>query len=289
MPKREYKRVGIVSNPKKDVTSLTINYLIAWLKKNGMDWLIDLGTAEILGSDQGLHRRDLVGKVDLLVVFGGDGTLLSLARASNPLRAPVLAVNMGRLGFLTTIPLDDLDYALEALLSGDYEIASRAMLDITVTRKGEDVFSGRSLNDVVVDNGARVRLIDLQTYVDDRYLTTYRADGLIIATPTGSTAYALSAGGPILHPGVAALVVAPICPHTLTNRPLIVSHDASIKVILRTRSELARITLDGQIPYDLEINDTVMIRKAENPFYLIRLPTYNYFYLLRTKLHWGER
>jgi len=231
----------------------------------------------------------LPSQVDLLIVLGGDGTLLSVARLVGARRVPILGVNLGALGFLTEIPLEDLYRTMEEVLSGEYQFSERMMLTAHVLRQGEGIAEYSVLNDAVINKGALARIIEMETYIDSEYVTTYRADGLIISTPTGSTAYSMAAGGPIIFPSLQALVLTPICPHTLTNRPLVIPNWVKIEVILISEREDVYLTLDGQVGIALRYRDAVEVRSAEHSIRLIRSSHRSYYEVLRTKLKWGER
>jgi NAD+ kinase len=225
----------------------------------------------------------------LIVVLGGDGTLISVARKVGDLPVPILGVNLGSLGFLTEITLDELYPALEQVLNGKFTVSRRMMLDAVVRRGQSEVARFHVLNDIVINKGALARIIDMEASVDGTYLTTYKADGLIIATPTGSTAYNLAAGGPIVDPGLNCLLLSPICPHTLTNRPIIVADESIVRIEVKFQNEEVAITADGQLGMPLQGGDIVEIRKARTGTLLVKSPTKDYFEVLRTKLRWGER
>lgn len=227
--------------------------------------------------------------VDWIIVLGGDGTLLGVARAIGTYGIPILGVNLGGLGFLTSIPLEKLYSSLDKALRGELEIESRAMLETKVIRNQEEVCCFRVLNDVVINKGALARIIDLEVFINSQFLTVFRADGLIIATPTGSTAYNLSAGGPILYPTMESCILTPICPFTLTNRPIILPDSHRIAIRMGKESEeKVSLTLDGQVGFDFFYGDTVLIQKAKEKIRLVKSLDKTYFEILRTKLMWGE-
>lgn len=227
--------------------------------------------------------------VDLVVVLGGDGTLLSAVRALDGCEVPVLGVNLGRLGFLTEIALDELYPSLERLLTGQVVVEPRTMLACSVERSGCLVGEHHVLNDVVLNKGALARISDFSVWVDGRHLSTYRSDGFIVATPTGSTAYNLSAGGPIVSPDLAAFVLTPICPHTLTHRPILVPDSAEVELHLEFKNGDIFITLDGQQGVELENGDVVRVSKSPRRMMLVRSPSQDFFQVLRSKLNWGGR
>ncbi len=283
------KTVGIATKPRRPEAAEVVRSLLAWLQARGCRALIDEETAGLLGRGDGLPRPHLVEQADLMVVLGGDGTLLSVARTAGPREVPVLGVNLGGLGFLTEIPLDELYPILGGVLDGEVRPIRRLMLTCGVERGARRVAEYVALNDAVINKGAMSRIIDLETSINGEYVTTYRADGLIVSTPTGSTAYCLAAGGPILYPTLGALVLTPICPHTLTNRPLVVPDDVTIEIVQGSASEEVSLTLDGQIGFHLQHRDAVVVRRAPKMLSLIASPKRNYFEVLRTKLKWGER
>jgi NAD+ kinase len=263
--------------------------LIPWLEAKGCTPLVEAHLARHLEGSGGVEREEIPDQADLVVVLGGDGTLISVARLVGDREVPILGVNLGSLGFLTEISLDELYPALESCLKGDYAVSERMMVRAELFRSGERVAEYRVLNDVVINKGALARIIDLETLVDDRYLTTFKADGLIISTPTGSTGYSLSANGPIIHPELDCLVITPICPHTLTNRPIVVSSDAAITLNVKSLNEDVFLTLDGQVGLELRCGDQLRIRRAEHRTRLVQSRTRDYFEVLRAKLKWGER
>ncbi len=226
---------------------------------------------------------------DLIIVLGGDGTLLGVSRQTKGKEIPILGVNLGGLGFLTETSIEELPSALEKVLKGDYEISKRMTLDVAVVRAGDTVFEIVTLNDAVITKDALARIIDIEAYVNDEYLTTYKADGLILSTATGSSGYSLAAGGPILYPSLPNIIVTPICPHTLTNRPVILPQNAAVRAVLKSQDEKVILTLDGQVGFPLEYNDTVLARNSSHAVNLIKSPSRGYFEILRTKLKWGAR
>ncbi|HSB05384.1 MAG TPA: NAD(+)/NADH kinase, partial [Thermodesulfobacteriota bacterium] len=228
-------------------------------------------------------------QVELVIVLGGDGTLLSVARMVWSHGIPILGVNFGGLGFLTEVSLEEIYPVLERVLKGDFKTKPRDVLKASVVRKGEKLAEFTVLNDVVINKGALARIIELEITIDGEYLSTFRSDGLIISTPTGSTAYNLSAGGPIVYPSLHNLIITPICSHTLTNRPIVIPDDVKVHAILKSREEEVTLTLDGQKGFPLEFEDVVEVQKAEGQILLIQSPYRHYFELLREKLKWGER
>ena len=283
------KKIGVFCKPKAPSATDILGRLIPWLRKQNYHIFLDTGTAAIINETSSYEKREISQQADLLIVLGGDGTLLSVARAAHPHNIPILAVNLGSLGFLAEISIDELYPTLENILAGKFEIENRMLLNACIWRNGEKVEDHNVLNDVVINKGAVARVISLQVLVNGQYMTSYRADGLIIATPTGSTAYSLSAGGPIIHPSMHTLVLSPICPFTLTNRSILIPDQSIIQVKLAAEYDDVRVTLDGQEGYDMRAGDILEIKKTKTPLQLIRGPNKNYYQILRDKLHWGSQ
>ena len=283
------KKIGVFCKPKAPSATDVLGRLIPWLRKQNYHIFLDTGTAAIINESSSYEKREISQQADLLIVLGGDGTLLSVARAAHPHNIPILAVNLGSLGFLAEISIEELYPTLENILAGKFEIENRMLLNACIWRNGEKVEDHNVLNDVVINKGAVARVINLQVLVDGQYMTSYRADGLIIATPTGSTAYSLSAGGPIIHPSMHTLVLSPICPFTLTNRSILIPDQSIIQVKLAAEYDDVRVTLDGQEGYDMRAGDILEIKKTKTSFQLIRGPNKNYYQILRDKLHWGSQ
>lgn len=288
-------RVGVVAKARlQDATSHLVN-VEQWLGERGVEVVFETATAALMPGDRGRRVADkqtLVGEVGLVLVLGGDGTLLGMAdcigRAGLP--TPVLGVNFGSLGFLTEVTLPELYHALEAALDGWAHIEERMMLRATTLRPSASSTTEIALNDVVINKGARSRLIDLSISVGDGLVTRVRADGLIIATPTGSTAYNLAAGGPIVQPNVEAIVLTPIAPHTLTNRPIVIPSSSTVRVtpMIAERDEVF-VTFDGQAGFEMHAGDQISVCRAGQPIRLIRPATRSYFEVLHEKLNWGKR
>ena len=235
-----------------------------------------------------LDYDELAASVDLIVVLGGDGTMIATARLLDNRDVPVIGINFGSLGYLTEVRVEEMTKALDAALAGDYRLDRRMMLAAELTRAAEPLLRNRVLNDVVISKSALARIIEIETRLDSQLVNVFRADGLIVSTPTGSTAYNLSAGGPIIYPSMDAVVITPICPHTLSNRPLVVPDAAEIELVLKTAQEEVALTLDGQVGYRMEKDDRVRIRKSRTTFNLIQPINRNYFEVLRGKLRWGR-
>jgi NAD+ kinase len=285
----DIKTAGIISKPGIPHASNIVPPLVEWLKERGIESRYDVETAKYLGRPDGLLRAEVPEGADLLIVLGGDGTLLSAARALDGRDIPLLPVNLGGLGFLTAVTLDELYPELERTLSGEQRIAPRRMLHCDLVREDYIIQSFEALNDVVIAKTAIARMIDLEVHVDAQYVSNYKADGIIVSTPTGSTAYSLSAGGPIIFPAVNALCLTPICPHTLTNRPVIVPDTSVVTLICRALDREAFLTVDGQVGVPLMEDDRILCRSSTHSVSLIRPPKSMFFDVLRQKLHWGER
>jgi NAD+ kinase len=284
------KRVGLVAKPDAGEAQRVVRQLVEWLGARGLTVVLEKETAALAPSASvtSAGKSDLPGQVDALIVLGGDGTLLSMARAVGDLGVPILGVNLGGLGFLTATTLEEMLPALEALLAGGMAVEERMMLAARVVRGGQATGDYIALNDVVITKSAMSRIIDLAVSVDGRHATAYRADGLIISTPTGSTAYNLSAGGPILFPTMDAVVLTPIAPHTLSNRPIVLPGAQRIDVTLRVDQDVM-LTMDGQVGVPLRERDVVEVQKARARIRLMRFAQKDFFSVLRTKLKWGER
>ena len=283
------KKVGVFCKPKAPSASNILGKLIPWLRKKNYLIFLDTSTAAIIGETSTHDKRGVSEQADLLIALGGDGTLLGVARAAHPYNVPILAVNLGSLGFLAAISIEELYPTLENILAGKFEIENRMLLNACVWRNGDKVENHNVLNDIVINKSVVARVINLQVFVNDQYMTSYRADGLIIATPTGSTAYSLSAGGPIIHPSMHTLVLSPICPLMLTNRSILIPDQSVIQVKLSGKYDDVRITLDGQEGYDMKAEDILEIKKTKTTLQLIRGPNKNYYQILRDKLHWGTQ
>ncbi len=285
------KTVGIISRPRRQDIALVVPPLVRWLQAHGARVACDSETSDCLGAIavESRKREDLPAGNDLLIVLGGDGTLLSAARLSADHSVPILAVNLGSMGFLTTVAQDEMYSDLDEIFRGEHRISERVMLEAEIVRGGAVVKRQIALNDAVLNKAALARIMDLELRVDGEYVTTYKADGLVFSTPTGSTAYSLSAGGPIVYPNVEAFVVTPICPHTLTHRPLVIPDSANIEVDFQSEDEAVFLTFDGQIGIELSRGDTVRMRKAARKLLLVRPARKSYYEILRSKLKWGER
>jgi NAD+ kinase len=260
-----------------------------WLEERGVEVLYDVQTARAIERAGSVSRETLPSDVDLVVVAGGDGTLLSVARSAAPQKIPILGINLGGLGFLTELHPSEQFSGLEAVLAGHYEIEERQTLRVRMERPGEATRRFTLLNDAVVSKSALARMLSIGVRIDGQDVATYTSDGLIVATPTGSTAYNLAAGGPILDPRMGAFVLAPICPHTMTHRPLVVPGSVVIEVFLHNAGEEVYLTLDGQIGFPFHATDRISIDREAEPARLVRVTRRSFFEVLRKKLRWGER
>jgi NAD+ kinase len=283
-------RVGVVAKADAPEAPATLAALLGWVTARGFAVTLEKETAGLAPAAPGTtaSRAELPGQADVIVVLGGDGTLLSVARAVGDLGVPILGVNLGGLGFLTATTRDEMLPALDAFVAGQTAIDDRMMLMAALRRGGVRVWEHLALNDVVITKSALSRIIRLSVSVEGRHAIAYRADGLIISTPTGSTAYCLSAGGPILYPSISAIVLTPICSHALTNRPIVLPGALRVEARLLSDQEVM-LSVDGQVGIQLVEGDTVEVQEARPRIRLVRLPETDIFSVLRTKLKWGER
>src|SRR5437763_4836790 len=294
MAQSSIKSIGVIVKPHQPDALETLCSLTKWLSERGIAFVgppdiererIEHKTGcsvEVVG-EQELPRR-----VDLILVLGGDGTMIGTGRMLGDIQVPVIGVNYGGLGYLAEFPIEELFPALEAIRAGKYRVQQRLMLSIELWRGEDLVTRNRVLNDVVVNKSALARIIEIEAYLNQQFVNLFRADGLIVATPTGSTAYNLSAGGPIIFPSMNGVVITPICPFTLSNRPIVVPDDSMIEVRLMTENEEVALTLDGQVGFPLQAGDRAVIRKSKTSFNLVQPPNRNYFDVLRNKLKWGR-
>jgi NAD+ kinase len=288
------KRIGIVLKPHQPDALKTICQLVAWLAERDITLV---GGPEIERERiehqtgcavQQVETDKLAGEVDLMLVLGGDGTMIATARLIGDQEVPVLGINYGGLGYLAEFRIEELYTALESILSGNYRLDRRVMLAVELRRGTDPPKTSRVLNDVVINKSALARIIEIETYFDRYFVNSFRSDGLIVSTPTGSTAYNLSAGGPVIFPSMNAVVITPICPFTLSNRPIVVPDNAEIELLLKTDNEDVALTLDGQVGFPMEVEDRVVIRKSRTTFNIIQPSNRNYFDVLRDKLRWGR-
>jgi NAD+ kinase len=285
-----FKRVGIISKPGKTEVREVVPPLLRWLRDRDIEAFIDKETGTIVESpEKRLTRNEMPGQVDLLIVLGGDGTLLATARALNRKPVPILGVNLGGLGFLTVITLEEIYPTLEQVLAGNFRSERRVQIEGELIRADESIASFLALNDVVLNKGAIARILDFALLVNGQSVSTYKSDGLIVSTPTGSTAYSLAAGGPVIVPTVEAFIVTPICAHTLTSRPLVLPDSVSIEVIVKSQREAAYLTVDGQVGIAAYSEDVVRLKKARSFVEIIQPAHKDYFEILQQKLKWGGR
>lgn len=288
MPDRAIKCVGVIVKPNHSEAWDTACELSAWLGERGIDLVGKSLSEDEICRVSTLPTEEFIEKVDLVVVLGGDGTMISAARLLGDTEIPVLGINYGSLGYLTEFRIEEMFPALEQVLAGDFSLDKRITLDVQHLRSDEVLSKNRVLNDVVINKAALARIIEINVRLNGYFVNSFRADGLIVATPTGSTAYNLSAGGPIIYPSMNTMVLTPICPFTLSNRPIVVPDEARIELSLETSNEEVALTLDGQVWFALENGDTVKISKSPTTFNLIQPPNRNYFEVLRDKLKWGR-
>jgi NAD+ kinase len=294
MEKFTVRRVGVLVKPHQPEAVKTICRLLEWFAPRGIALVVgprverDEIERETGCAVETMEHEELAASVDMIVVLGGDGTMIATARLLDNRDVPVVGVNYGTLGYLTEVRVEEMTAALESIVAGNYHLDRRMMLAAELYRGTEKLLRNRVLNDVVISKSALARIIEIETWFDGQLVNCFRADGLIISTPTGSTAYNLSAGGPVVYPSMNAIIITPICPHTLSNRPLVVPDDAEIELILKTPQEEVALTLDGQVGYRMEMNDRVVIAKSRTTFNLMQPLNRNYFEVLRGKLRWGR-
>lgn len=282
------KAIGILTKPKFPDVKHILKDLVAWLRERHKEVILDEATAALIDERASHQKTHIVSLADMVLVLGGDGTMLSAARLVEERSVPILGVNMGGLGFLTEASLDQLYPSLERVFANDFVLDERLMLRARLHRHGKHAAHATVLNDVVVSKGTLARMIETRIAIEGQFVTNLRGDGLIVSTPTGSTAYSLSAGGPIMTPGVRSLILTPICPHTLTHRPLLVPSEVTIEVTLTGKDEGAMVTFDGQVGVAMTQGDTVAIKASEHRTQLIRFPDRTYYEVLRRKLKWGD-
>lgn len=294
MTNSSIKRIGIVLKPHQPDALKTMCELTAWVDQRRITLVggPEIERAHIQQQTgcavEEVATEQLAAKVDLILVLGGDGTMIATARLMGDTEVPVLGVNYGGLGYLAEFRIEELYEALESILAGNYRLDQRVMLDVKLLRGDEEVTRNRVLNDVVINKSALARIIEIEAKLNQQFVNSFRADGLIVSTPTGSTAYNLSAGGPVIFPSMNAVVITPICPFTLSNRPIVVPDDAAIELLLKTEQEDVALTLDGQVGFDLQVDDRIAIRKSKTTFNLVQPANRNYFDVLRDKLRWGR-
>ncbi|MGH8770087.1 MAG: NAD kinase [Burkholderiales bacterium] len=284
-----FKTVALIGKYKSPDIKKPLLDLADFLRKRGVGIVLDELTAKhVNASEYPVLQLEKIGKrADLAIVLGGDGTMLNIARAFAPFDVPLVGVNQGRLGFLTDVSIGTVHETLGTILDGHYVTEQRMLLSAVVYSESDRVFSTLAFNDVAVAKGIKGSMIEIEVHIDGQFVYTLRSDGLVICTPTGSTAYALSAGGPILHPGLRLIGLVPICPHTLSNRPIVISGDATVEIRMRQAVE-ARVHCDSHSSFDLKDEDTIKIKRYPNAIRLLHPAGHNYYRMLRQKLHWSE-
>lgn len=283
----DFRAIGIIAKKKHPQAAAIAGKIAVWLTARRRRVLLDADIAAALGRP-GLPPERIAARADMVIVLGGDGTLLSVARLVNPYRTPIMGVNLGSLGFLTETPADDLFPTLEEVFAGKCLIEERILLSARLVRNRKVIAVHDVLNDVVINKAALARIIEMETVVNGKTVTTFKADGLIVSTPTGSTAYSLAAGGPIVYPTIEAFILTPICPHALTNRPLVIPDRARVEIGIRAGDDDVYLTLDGQIGLRLKSGDRIVLERSKHRTCLLSSPRRNYFDILRSKLHWGD-
>jgi len=283
----DINKIALICKAGRPEAIEVVKDLLPWLRERGIEAFVDLESATALNI-KGYPRPEIPSLVDVIIVLGGDGTLLSVARLVGDRGVPILGVNLGGLGFITEVTIPEIYESIEKIISNQCPAEDRVMLTARVHRHSESIAEYSVLNDVVINKGALARMIELDTYINHQYVTSFRADGLIISTPTGSTAYSLSAGGPILYPTLESFVMTPICPHTLTNRPIVLPDSFIVEAIIKAGEDVF-LTLDGQVGFSLKVGDTVEVFKAHFKTKLLLPSSRDYFQVLRAKLKWGER
>lgn len=284
------KTVGLFGKYGDDIAGSDIVTLAKFLRREGYAVIVEKTSAEVIDEDVGPRdtSEEIGNHIDLAIVIGGDGTLLHVARKLLQHVVPLIGVNLGRLGFLTDIPAENMLAAIKNILDGEFETEERFLLSAEIMRSGKIVCASLAFNDVIIGKGELSRMIELEVFDDGEFVHSMRGDGIIVATPTGSTAYAMSAGGPILHPELQAITLVPICPHTLSNRPIVVGADSVIEIVVKgVNQQRTYVTFDGQENYALEQEDRVCIRKADTPVHLLHPSGRSHYDVLRAKLHWG--
>lgn len=287
----KFKTIGVITKPQAETAQQTLQALFAFLKKKKCDVMIDEHIPEIINNQnfKKANREEIGRQCDLAIVVGGDGTMLNAARSLSQADVPLLGINVGRLGFLADLSPDELDTSLEEILNGSYREEQRFLLEMQVIRDDKVIFSADAFNDVVVHIRDVARMIEFETRINGEFVNHQRADGIVISTPTGSTAYALSSGGPILYATLDAITLVPISPHTLSSRPLVVHADSQIDVLIcNTKEGIAQATCDGHLSSDVHVGDHIKVKRKSKKITLLHPKTYNYFEILRAKLHWSE-
>jgi NAD+ kinase len=288
--KAPFKTIALIGKYKSLEIGEPLLRLADFLTGAGLSVVVDNLTNEYLTrhSFSVLPLEEMSGKVDLAIVLGGDGTLLNIARMLAPFDIPVVGVNQGRLGFLTDISIDSMQRTISGMLRGNYVTEKRMLLNTSISRGGKHIFESLAFNDVVIHRGNNSSMLEFEVRIDGEYLYNQRADGLIVSTPTGSTAYALSAGGPILHPSLEAIALVPVAPHTLSNRPIVLKSESTLEILMH-HAEEARVRFDGHTHFDLNCDDKVIVFRYIKPVYLLHPEGHSYYHTLREKLHWNHK
>lgn len=284
----KFNTVGIIVKPHSEVVKDTLEHLLEYLGTKHCSVVLDHSVDGLLNKTV-VSREELGNQCDLVITIGGDGTILNAARSLADKNVPLVGINIGRLGFLADVSPDEVDTVLDNVLSGNFIEEKRFLLNASVHRNGDVIFTADALNDVVLHVRDVARMIEFETYIDEQFVNHQRADGLVISTPTGSTAYALSSGGPILQANLDAIALVPICPHTLSNRPLVINSSSMVDLLIcETKQAIAQITCDGQTSFDVQLGDHIIIKRKVNAITLLHPHGHNNFEILRAKLHWSE-
>jgi NAD+ kinase len=284
----KFNTIGIIVKPHSEVVKDTLEHLLEYLDTKSCTVILD-HSADGLVDKAAVSREELGDQCDLVITVGGDGTILNAARSLADKNVPLVGINIGRLGFLADVSPDEVDTVLDNVLTGNFIEEKRFLLEAAVHRNSETIFNADALNDVVVHVRDVARMIEFETHIDGQFVNHQRADGLVISTPTGSTAYALSSGGPIMQANLDAIALVPICPHTLSERPLVVNSSSKVDILIcETKQAIAQITCDGQTSFDVKLGDHILIKRKENAITLLHPPGHNNFEILREKLHWSE-
>ena len=285
-----FKTIGVIVKPHTELVKDKLEHLLDYLNQKDCEILLDESVEGLLSAQSNIVSRDELGnRCDIVITLGGDGTMLNAARSLADKDVPLIGINIGRLGFLADVSPGEIDTVLDDILSGKHIKEERFLLEANVKRNDKVIFSGDALNDVVVHVRDVARMIEFETRVNDQFVNHQRADGLIISTPTGSTAYALSSGGPILQANLDAITLVPICPHTLSSRPLVINASSEVDILIsETKQAIAQVTCDGQTSFDVDIGDHITIKRKQHTIILLHPQGHNNFDILRAKLHWNE-
>ncbi|HIF50503.1 MAG TPA: NAD(+) kinase [Thiotrichaceae bacterium] len=286
-----FKRIGLITNSGVKAIHTTLSEVVEYLSSREKEVILDKCCSDLLGEHNfNVYDANELGKhCDLVIAIGGDGTMLMATHILCDFDVPLLGINLGHVGFLSDIPADDIAHSMDEILNGHYVEDVRFLLWGEVFREGKRVYEGYALNDIVIQKWNIARLVELETYINGVFVHTHRSDGMIVSSPTGSTAYALAGGGPVVHPSLDALLLVPICPYSLTNRPIVVDGNSSVEIVVSTREvDHARLTFDGEIKLELAPNDRIRVKKKDKEIRLIHPPDHDQFHILREKLHWSK-